>query len=376
MVIRYGAINDSVGEVTLEDTSTQDDRTEGSQSDNSLSTWNKYRTFLTGTLLSLISGILFTANNFIINQFHVVVIDCVLIRCVIQIIICGIIIFWNDDSLFHQSNKKKLFVFLQGFAGAISFITCLASVSFMPVPDALCIIFACPVVTIILSSFILGDKLNSLKCFAGTLLFLGVVLVCQPPFLFPKNTFFLSSTTFLFSAHTGLFYVGVILASTGCITGGLMNVLISKCQGVSTAVLVSWSAICGLVIIIISSLFMSNSHILSSNIVRISLSDWIILILLAVSGLLAFSTLTHALKLISPNLVSSLRSLELVLAYSVQVLWLKDPPDTWSCLGGGLIFVGVLVLAGQDKLKQIFQYRPRHYVHYHHTVEEYSRLYG
>merc|ERR1711915_704638 len=157
----------SVGEVTLEETYTSDDRTESRQSDDSLSIWDKYRLFLTGTLLSLISGILFTANNFIINQFHVVVIDCVLVRCIIQIIICGIIIFWNDDSLFHQSNKKKLFVFLQGFAGAISFITCLASVSFMPVPDALCIIFACPVVTIILSSFILGDKLNSLKCFAG-----------------------------------------------------------------------------------------------------------------------------------------------------------------------------------------------------------------
>ena len=134
----------------------------------------------------------------------------------------------------------------------------------MPVPDALCIIFACPVVTIILSAFILGDKLNSLKCFAGTLLFLGVVLVCQPPFLFPKNTFFLSPSTFLFSAHSGLFYVGVILASTGCITGGLMDVLIAKCQvwllltvqviqysifqRVSTAVLVCWSAICGFVI--------------------------------------------------------------------------------------------------------------------------------
>merc|ERR1711962_877599 len=150
--------------------------------------------------------------------------------------------------LLPDSHKEKFLAIVQGLMGATAFISSLASVSFMPVPDALCIIFASPVVTIILSACILGDKLNSLKCFAGTLLFLGVVLVCQPPFLFPKNTFFLSSTTFLFSAHTGLFYVGVILASTGCITGGLMNVLISKCQGVSTAVLVCWSAICGLVI--------------------------------------------------------------------------------------------------------------------------------
>ena len=41
---------------------------------------------------------------------------------------------------------------------------------------------------------------------------------------------------------------------------------------------------------------------------------------LAVSGLLAFTTLTRSLQLISPNLVSSLRTLELVLAFLVQSL--------------------------------------------------------
>ena len=50
MVVRYGAINDSVGEVTLEDTYTSDDRTEGRQSDDSLSVWDRYRNFLTGKL--------------------------------------------------------------------------------------------------------------------------------------------------------------------------------------------------------------------------------------------------------------------------------------------------------------------------------------
>ena len=33
----------------------------------------------------------------------------------------------------------------------------------MAVPDALCIIFACPVVTILLSALLLGDKINLVK---------------------------------------------------------------------------------------------------------------------------------------------------------------------------------------------------------------------
>jgi drug/metabolite transporter (DMT)-like permease len=100
----------------------------------------------------------------------------------------------------------------------------------MPVPDALCIIFACPVVTMVLSAIMLGDKLNSVKYFSGTLLLLGVVLVCQPPFLFPQTPESHGYSDFLLTSHAGLYYVGVALAGTACLTGGLMDVLIAKCE--------------------------------------------------------------------------------------------------------------------------------------------------
>ena len=122
-----------------------------------------------------------------------------------------------------------MYLFL-GVIGAMSFITSLASVSFMPVPDALCIIFACPVVTIVLSAAMLGDRLNSVKCFSGTVLLLGVILVCQPPFIFPHELSREGSVSFFLSSHDGLYYVGVALAGTACLTGGLMDILIAKCE--------------------------------------------------------------------------------------------------------------------------------------------------
>ena len=129
--------------------------------------------------------------------------------------------------------------------GSISFITSLASVSFMPVPDALCIIFACPVVTMVLSAIMLGDKLNSVKFFSGTLLLLGVVLVCQPPFLFPNPPSSEASLLFLLSSHDDLYYVGVALAGLACLTGGFMDVLIAKCEvSLSTRFLVLTIAFC------------------------------------------------------------------------------------------------------------------------------------
>ena len=80
--------------------------------------------------------------------------------------------------------KLKLLIILQGTLGAITFIAALSCVSYMQVPDALCIIFACPVVTIAASAIMLRDKINLAKILAGIFLLFGVVLACKPPFLF------------------------------------------------------------------------------------------------------------------------------------------------------------------------------------------------
>jgi len=384
MVVRYGAINDSDGELyTEEHESPRIEEHERSRSEeyesslngsilevqkkireilnafqnisvNSFDTLCYYKTVLLGTFLSIISGLLFTANNFIINQFHIVVSDVVVVRCIIQIIVCTCSIYYTGDNILPDSTKKKILTVSQGLIGSISFIACLASVSFMPVPDAMCIIFTCPVVTIVLSAIMLGDKINSLKCFSGTLLILGVVLVCQPPFLFHQTAASQTNYSLLLSSHTDLYYVGVAVAATACCTGGLTNVLIAKCEGVSTWVLLNWAAISGLGIVIAFSQTEFGSHILSPDILCISWLDWIVLIGLAVSGILAFSSMVKPLKLISPNLVSSLRTLELVLAYVVQIIITGDNPDIWSCFGGGFILIGVLVLAFQDKISEMF----------------------
>ena len=134
-----------------------------------------------------------------------------------------------------------------------------------------------------------------------------------------------------------------------------MDMLIAKCEGVSTTVLVNWSDISGLVIAAIFSQLVSDSRILSADIIKISWSDWLILIGLAVSGLLAFTSMTKALKLISPNMVASLRTLELVLAYGVQSLITGENPDTLSCIGGGLVLGGVLVLTFQDRILDLLR---------------------
>jgi len=324
--------------------------------------FSKHKISIAGVSLSLISGALFTGNNFIINLNGVSVCDLMLIRTFLQLIIYITICYYKNEELLPGSFKEKILIVSQGFAAATTFITALASVTYMAVPDALCIVFSCPVVTIILAAVFLKDRLTVAKVTSGVLLLVGVILVCKPPFLFdehpnadagngtsamPMRLYQLRNVV---KDHDH-YYIGVLLAVISCFSGGLMNVLISMCHDVSNSVLVSWSAVAGLVISIIYCLVNDKSYILSSNIVDTTLTQWLTFLGLSMSGLLAFTTLTKSLQLISPSLVASLRCLELVLAFSVQIIISGRIPDLVVVIGAFLISLGVIILAFQKKIK-------------------------
>ena len=137
----------------------------------------------------------------------------------------------------------------------------------MEVPDALCIVFACPVVTIILSAIFLGDKLTASKIIAGFQLFIGVILVCKPPFLFG------SSNSLAPKEHKS-YYIGVLLAVTACLSGGGMNVMVSRLKHLSSNILVLWSAVSGVLMSVIYCLTEGTSNILSNRIYETTWIQW------------------------------------------------------------------------------------------------------
>ena len=217
------------------------------------------------------------------------------------------------------------------------------SFTLMPVPDALCIIFACPVVTILLSAAVLGDSLNPPKLAAALLLFSGVALVCRPPFIFGAHAQ---------PAPGSGYYLGAALAVTACVAQGVACVLVARCREVATPVLAAWSSAAGLVLGAASCVLDQRTPLVSTQplqwatlLGRRSPQSVVCLTLhttagLSVCGLVAFTTLTLALQLISPNLVSSLRCLEMVAAFLVQSLITGATPSLLSSAGGLLVILG------------------------------------
>ena len=102
---------------------------------------------------------------------------------------------------------------------------------------------------------------------AGSMLVTGVILVCQPPFIF-------HSVSPRSGEKDDLYYVGVLLASTACIATGLMDVLVAKCEEISASVLLLWTAMMGLAISVLYCLNTPQSEILSPDILHISCQHW------------------------------------------------------------------------------------------------------
>ena len=73
-----------------------------------------WKRFLYGVTLASVSGILFTANNFVINLTQVDVGDAVLVRTAVQIAIYVVILIKRKEDLFPPSGTMKFFTILQG----------------------------------------------------------------------------------------------------------------------------------------------------------------------------------------------------------------------------------------------------------------------
>ena len=189
-----------------------------------------------------------------------------------------------------------------------------ACVRYMPIGDALTIVFTEPLWTLVLSKLILKIRVGLWKIGFGISLILGMVLCIQPPFIFPSTT----STEDDSKNSNEDYYFGVGLALSTAVAGSMANVAIAKCEKVSSKVMVFYNGIGGVILALICSYYDHENSIVFS-ITTITLNTWLLLGLLGVSGILGYFSMTRSLRLIPPTTVAVLRALEIILAYFAQV---------------------------------------------------------
>ena len=81
-------------------------------------------------ILALLSGVLFTANNFVLKQTGVSVGDVVMVRLVLQVLLYLTIALTRGETVWYSIREKQIYVILQGQIVMRLFLRSLYSVKF------------------------------------------------------------------------------------------------------------------------------------------------------------------------------------------------------------------------------------------------------
>lgn len=376
-----------------------------------ISTTEPFRkwTFILGLGLAFISGMVFTANNCVIQTFDLDFAETLLVRSFIQILVVAPMLavkgYHPWPSIGEHPNRTRALIVFQGFLGGLMIICAFCSVLYLPLGDALTMIFSAPLSTMVIAAIFLKHSLRLYKITFGLLLLVGTIMVVRPPFIFdngddpdsqdqdgddeidfmvnnnnitlPNQTFdnpilvqfysevYLGEDTQIFivrDKNNSIYFIGVAIALSSALLQGFLNVSVNFCQKVPSLVLLFWAGIGGLVVSLLAFTFDERARILGPSIVDVPYTDWICFIFMAFSGMVAYFSLTKALQMIDPTIAAFMRSLEIIFAYIMQAAITQQMPPLYSILGASLVMFSVSAIALQkhfmavipDRLKVIF----------------------
>jgi len=330
-----------------------------------------------GLILATVSGILFTVNNFLFQYFTLNVTDMLLTRSAFQALVLGMVLVVTGCTQVLPCTCLDWFlVVAQSLASAARVGLTFACLEYLPIGDALTIIFSEPLWTLMLSKLFLKTRVGWWKLSFSLVLITGVVLCTQPPVIFssPNITHHHHHRHYHHGheEHDGegvqheladssnstqdnnpdgdpnRYYIGVLLALGAAISGSSQNVMVAKVEQISSTALVTYSGLGGIILALAYGVLVDTEDIIIPSISMVTAEEWLILLLLGGMGLVGFFALTRSLQLIPPTTVAVVRAMEIVLAYGVQAAVLGEFPNSLALTGSSLVIISVVAFAAEN----------------------------
>ncbi|XP_014602710.1 PREDICTED: solute carrier family 35 member G1-like [Polistes canadensis] len=298
-----------------------------------------------GILLAFLSGTFFTISSALVKAIrNVDPMILLIIRAVLQILVMVIIAIKTTKNILGPKNQQML-IHLQGFVGGMTLSLLYYSFRKLPLGDATTIIFSSPIIVIVLSFVFLKEPCGLLRIIVACVLFTGVILVARPPLLF--------------QIHKAESYdvIGYVYALTATLFTALNIVIMRKCQEIHYSIIVlnlsTWSLMAATFFFFIIP--GNNEHKL------ILPNDWFTwgkILSLSITGLCGQALVTKALKIEGAGKVSITRSLDIILAYIVQIYVFEEEPSSTSVIGAILIIFSVLCMGFEKEIYGICDFIP------------------
>ena len=314
---------------------------------------------LIGISLSFSSALMLLILNTIVQYENLHFDDVLLVRVVLQTVFALFLLWINSESVWIKDvdigkniSKIRILLLLYGFFGALFASTDLIAIYYMPLGDAMTIILSSVLPTMILAAIFLNERLRLYKISCAVLVITGLILVIRPPFIFKNSSKLvigrnpnnltqnifnktcvgkLSRSVQTNNLRSHFYYVGAIAALVCMISSAtfriMMKVLVQNKSTSSFSIPLFYSSIANLIAAIILPAFGGDQRILfpSIGVEKYDKWQWIALFIQAILGIAQYSARFMAIKLISPTMVSFIRTSEIVLAYIVQLILFDLP---------------------------------------------------
>lgn len=339
-----------------------------------------WKSKLFGMSLSFSSAVMLLILNTIVQYKHLHFDDVLFVRVVLQTVFALFLLWINGESIWIKNVdignnicKIRIILFLYGFFGALFASTDLIAIYYMPLGDAMTIILSSVLPTMILAAIFLNERLRLYKISCAVLVISGLVLVIRPPFLFKNSSRLvicqnpnnltqsiinkscmekLARSGQMNNSRSHYYYIGAIAALVCMISSAtfriMMKVLVQNKSTSSFSIPLFYSSIASLIAAAILPAFGGDQRILfpSTEVEKYDQWQWISLFVQAILGIAQYSARFMAIKLISPTMVSFIRTSEIVMAYIVQLTFFNTEPYLTSLIGSGLVMtacIGVMM---------------------------------
>ncbi|XP_037661261.1 solute carrier family 35 member G1 [Choloepus didactylus] len=279
-----------------------------------------------GLFYTLLSAFLLSVGSLFVKKLqdiHAVEISA--FRCMFQMVFILPCLIYRKTG-FIGPKSQRIFLIFRGVFGSTAMILLYYAFQETSLADATVITFSSPVFTSIFAWLFLKEKYSPWDALFTIFTITGVILIVRPPFLFGSST---SETKESYPNHLK----GTFAAIGHAICAALTLVVLRKMgKSVDYFLTVWYYVIVGLI---------------ESTIVLFVLGEWslpncgldrLFLILIGLFGLGGQVFLTKALQIEKAGPVAIMKTMDVVFAFTFQILFFHDIP-TWWTVGGALCVV-------------------------------------
>lgn len=243
---------------------------------------------------------------------------------------------------------ERAFLMVRGFIGFMAFTLSYVAVRMMPLGDVATIVFSAPIYVSIFACICLSESCGVFQVLTIGMTITGTLMIAKPTFLFARESGAGAETDDQVHLRTE----GTIAAFAASLLVSLTFIVMRKLRRTSTPVIISvFSAECvifgSLLLVILHVWFQEEAGVFAQG---IGVPDtWTEILLLCCNGfcgVLGLLCMTIGMKIEEAGLMSLVRSIDIVCAFVLQVLYLPDEVVHWTSLLGAAIVVTSLVVSG------------------------------